>query len=162
MILAISGIPGTGKTTLAKYISAKFSFKQISGTKLLKKMPKAWDPKRKCSIISESIFRKTVFAEIKKQKQRGVKHFVIDSHLAHVLPPKKITALWITTCPLKTLQKRLKKRNYSDQKIRENIDAQIFDTCYIEAKELGHNPIKIETPFEKKEIIRLIQLLLSP
>ena len=40
---------------------------------------------------------------------------------------------------LKTLKKRLEKRGYSKEKVRENLDAEIFDTCRIEALEAGHN-----------------------
>ena len=40
------------------------------------------------------------------------------------------------------LKKRLEKRGYSKQKIRENMDAEIFDVCLNEAKEEGHK-IKI-------------------
>jgi broad-specificity NMP kinase len=46
---------------------------------------------------------------------------------------------------LKKLKKRLEKRNYSKSKIRENLDAEIFDVCLVEAKEKGHKIKVIET-----------------
>ncbi len=32
----------------------------------------------------------------------------------------------------------MKKRKYSKEKIRENLDCEIFDVCYNEALEKGH------------------------
>ena len=46
---------------------------------------------------------------------------------------------------MKILKKRLKKKKYSENKIRENLDAEIFDICLNEAKESRHKVIVIDT-----------------
>ena len=51
----------------------------------------------------------------------------------------------VTKSSLKTLEERLKKRKYTKSKIRENLDAEIFDVCLNEAKEKGHNMLVFDT-----------------
>jgi len=51
----------------------------------------------------------------------------------------------VTKCDLKKLESRLKKRKYSQSKIRENLDAEIFDVCLNEAKENGHKIMVVDT-----------------
>jgi broad-specificity NMP kinase len=46
---------------------------------------------------------------------------------------------------LKELRKRLEKRGYDGEKVRENIDSEIFDVCLNEAKDKGHYTFVIHT-----------------
>ena len=43
------------------------------------------------------------------------------------------------------LKNRLKKKKYSKDKIRENLDTEIFDVCLNEAKENRHKIIVMDT-----------------
>ena len=61
------------------------------------------------------------------------------------MPRKYVDKCIITKCDLKELEKRLQKRKYSKEKIRENLDAEIFDTCRVEALEAGHNVEVVNT-----------------
>ncbi|MDP7180733.1 MAG: adenylate kinase family protein [Candidatus Woesearchaeota archaeon] len=147
-VIAISGTPGTGKTTLAKKLSKKLSYPILDVKKFIKskKLSESYDKKRKTNIIDTSKLNKELIKEINKvKKEHNPKGIIIDSHLSHYLPKKQVTLCIITKCNLKTLNTRLKKRRYSKLKIRENLDAEIFDTCHIEAKEKQHNTIVITT-----------------
>ena len=73
------------------------------------------------------------------------KSIVIDSHLSHYLPSSKVDYCFVTKCNLKTLKKRLEKRHYNKLKIRENMDAEIFDVCLFEAAKNNHNIIVVDT-----------------
>ena len=50
----------------------------------------------------------------------------------------------VTKCDIGELNKRLKKRKYSQAKIRENLQAEIFNICYNEAFEGKHKIITID------------------
>ena len=50
----------------------------------------------------------------------------------------------IVKTSLKNLKKRLEKRGYNKLKVRENLEAEIFDVCFEEAKELGHKVEVVE------------------
>ena len=57
------------------------------------------------------------------------------------------------------LEKRLQERKYSKKKIRENLDAEIYQICLNEAKEKKHKLIVFDTSkrTSKKEFINSIK-----
>ena len=57
---------------------------------------------------------------------------------------------------MKELEKRLKRKKYPRNKIRENLDCEIFDICLNEAKERKHKMAIIDTTkkVNTKEIIK--------
>lgn len=136
MVIIVTGSVGTGKTTIAKKLAKELKYKYIDVNKIIseKKLASGYDKKRKCKIIDTTKLNKALISLIKKDK-----NLVIDSHLSHFLPSKYVDKCIVTKCDLKELEKRLKKREYSKDKIRENLDAEIFDVCLEEAKEKGHN-----------------------
>ncbi len=135
MVIIITGTPGTGKTTLAKKIAKEKCYTHIDVNKIIdrEKLSEGYDKLRKSKIIDTKKLNKSLIKLIKENK-----NIVIDSHLSHYLPKKYVDSCIVTKCSLKTLEKRLKKRKYSKSKIRENLDAEIFDTCKVEAEENGH------------------------
>ncbi len=136
MTIIVTGSVGTGKTTVAKKLAKEPKHKYIDVNKIIseKKLSSGYDKKRKCKIVDTKKLNKVLIEMIKKDK-----NLVIDSHLSHFLPSKYVDKCIVTKCDLKELEKRLKKRKYSKDKIRENLDAEIFDVCLTEAKEKGHN-----------------------
>jgi len=87
------------------------------------------------------------------------KDTIIDSHITHLLPKKRVDLCIILTCSnLKKLEGRLKERMYSKKKIRENLDAEIFQICLMEAQENGHKVITFDTSkkISQKEFIEKI------
>lgn len=88
--------------------------------------------KKKKKIINDKI----------KKIRKGI---IIDSHLSHYLPAKYVDLCIVAKCDLNELKKRLKKRRYGEDKIRENLDAEIFDVCLTEAKENNHKIFVINT-----------------
>ncbi len=142
--LIISGTPGTGKTTLAKQLAKELKAEVLDVNELIneKGISVGYDDKRKCLIVDEKLLVKEVKAAIGSSK----KAMIIDSHLSHFLPRSDVKRCIITKCSdLKELQKRLKKRGYSKDKIRENLDCEIFDICLSEAREAGHDVVVVDT-----------------
>src|SRR3989344_3218410 len=70
---------------------------------------------------------------------------VIDDNKLKDKYDKKRKTWEVDVSKLKKVKKRLEKRGYNKLKIRENLDAEIFDVCYEEAKELGHKVEVIES-----------------
>ncbi len=143
MIVCVTGTPATGKTVVAKKIAKKIKAKYIDINKIISqyKLIDGYDKKRKSKIIDTKKLNKVLIDLIKKSKN----NLVIDSHLSHYLDKKYVDLCIVTKCDLKVLEKRLKKRGYSKDKIRENLDAEIFDVCLNEAKEKGHNILVVDT-----------------
>ena len=141
-VIVISGTPGTGKTTLAK-ILAKFGYRRIDVNRLVnrKRLYEGYDRKRGSKIVDTDRLTKELARLITSSRN---KKMVVDSHLSHYLPPDYVDLCIVTKCDLKELKKRLEKR-YNQAKVRENLDAEIFDICYNEAKEFGHKVVVVDT-----------------
>jgi adenylate kinase len=142
MIICVSGSVASGKTEVAKLIAKKYKLKYVDVNKLIKKhkLYEKYDRKLKTYVVGIKKLNNFLIKLIKKNK-----NLVIDSHLSHYLPKKYIDLCVITKCNLKVLEKRLKKRKYSKEKIRENLDAEIFDVCLNEAREKKHKIKIIDT-----------------
>ncbi len=148
-IIIVSGTPGTGKTKLAMYLSKKLNFLyfDINNFIIKNKLYEGYDKKRRTRIVDVKKLVKFLVSEIKnfRNKKGVIKGVIIDSHLSHYLPKKYIDVCIITKCDIKLLNKRLKKRGYSKNKIQENLQSEIFDICYNEALERKHKVIVVDT-----------------
>jgi adenylate kinase len=155
--IIVSGSVGTGKTKLSKKLSKALDYEYIDVSKLIKEkeLSEGYDSENKCEIVNVGILKKFLVDLIKKSK----KNLIIDSHMSHYLPKKYVDLCIITTCDLKVLKERLKKRKYSVKKIKENLEAEIFDTCLLEAKENKHNILIVNTTkgYKIKNIVEFIE-----
>lgn len=139
----ITGIPGTGKTVLAKRLARESGFRYVDVNQLIKKkkLYDGYDRKRKAFIVDENKLRQALFSYIKSSAQ----DLILDSHLSHYIDRKLVDSCIVTTCNLRTLEQRLKKRGYSRAKIDENIQAEVFEICAQEAREAGYTPVIVDT-----------------
>lgn len=144
--IIVSGTPGTGKTTLSKELVKRFDLEYIDVNEIIKseKLSDGFDEKRNCDIIDTEKLNEILVELILNSN----KQLIIDSHLSHYLPKKYVKLCIITKCGLGELKKRLVKRGYDGDKVRENLDSDIFDVCLIDAQEFGHNVYVVETDKE--------------
>jgi len=63
------------------------------------------------------------------------KGFIIDYHSSEMFPERWIDFVIVLRCNVELLSQRLTKRNYSQQKVQENLDCEIFQVCLDEALE---------------------------
>ena len=153
-LIAISGSPGTGKSTLATLLVKKLNAERLDLQDYYKEISTADNKQKKCYDID--IKKVEGLVRAKKKKHELV---IIDSHVAHLLPKSLINlCIVLTSSNLKTLEKRLKERKYNKAKIRENLDAEIFQVCLMEAKENGHKVITFDTSkrMTQKELLQII------
>ncbi|MBU2639999.1 MAG: adenylate kinase family protein [Nanoarchaeota archaeon] len=142
-VICVSGSVGVGKTTYAKRLAKKLRYEYIDLNKVINenRLKEKYDRKRKCYEIDVKKLNKVLIKLIKESE----KSLVIDGHLSHYLPKEYITKVIILKCDLKKLRKRLEKRGYSKSKITENLEAEIFDVCFEEARRIGHKLEVIES-----------------
>ena len=154
-VIIITGTPGTGKTELAREI-AKNGFEYVDANKIIEqnKLIESFDKKRDTNVVDE---KKLSDAFVKLIKTK--KNLVIDSHMSHCIPSKYVDVCIVTKCNLKVLKKRLENKGYSKEKVRENLDAEIFDVCLTEAEEAGHKLLIVDTT--KRSPIEIAKSLLK-
>ncbi len=184
-VITVSGTPGTGKTYLSKRLAKKLNFHYIDTNKLISKyrLSEGYDKKRKSKIIDVNKLNKKLIeitgffktykvnghapmsgaeraktsAQLKIQINNKIpKGIIIDSHLSHYLPRKYVSLCIITKCDIKELNKRLRKKKFSQSKIQENLQSEIFDVCLNEARQRKHKIIIIDTTkaFNINKLIR--------
>ncbi len=136
MIIAITGTPGTGKTSVANILKDK-GFNIIDLNKI------ACDNK---FIIDKDVKRDSLIVDIEKIEKFIIENYamqdllILEGHLSHLL--KNIDKIIIFRCHPKILYKNLKKRKWKKEKIKENIEAEILDIILCEAVE-RHEESKI-------------------
>ena len=152
--IIVTGTPATGKTTLAKALAKKISADCIDVTAIIKdcKISEGYDKERKCEIVDTNKLN----TMLKQMIEESDKTLVIDSHMSQDLPKSHVKLCIVTKCELKELKKRLEKRGYSKEKVRENLDSEIFDICFNEAKEKDHDIRVIVTSKEEYDLTNLI------
>lgn len=114
-MICISGVPGTGKSTVGALLS-EMGLMVCDAA----------------SVAEEAGCISGEEVDIQCLQQRG--NFtgcdVLQSHFSHLVLCDKVVIL--ETDP-DMLSRRLEERGYSDQKVRENIDAQLSGTIYYES-----------------------------
>ncbi|MEM4755560.1 MAG: AAA family ATPase [Candidatus Woesearchaeota archaeon] len=147
--ILITGTPATGKTTLAHALSYACHLPVLDVQAFAKAhhLFCSYDRQRNAHILDEKKFAKTL--ETYLQRIKSYPLILVETHIAHFLTPKSTYACIVTNCSLPLLKKRLKQRGYSGAKVRENLDAEIFQVCAIEALELGHRPLYCNTDTKK-------------
>ncbi len=149
-VIIVTGTPSTGKTALAKELAKKLRYEYIDANDIIKteKLIESYDKKRKTNVVDEKKLSKALVKLINAKKEANL---VIDSHMSQCIPAKYVDLCVVAKCELKTLKKRLEKKGYSKEKIRENLDAEIFDVCLNEALEAGHKLLIVETSLKRPE-----------
>ncbi|MGM5484653.1 MAG: adenylate kinase family protein [Nanobdellota archaeon] len=147
----VTGTPGTGKSTLAKKLSLSFKKKLINLTDFARKhdLFERYDRERDTYEVDTEKLAKILKEEIAKSEDT----ILIEGHLAHYLPEEMSPACIVCRTELKQLKERLTKRGYSQEKVRENLDSEIFETILTEARENGHKIIEIDTTGKPEETL---------
>jgi len=129
MIVAITGVAGTGKTETAKVLAKRIKWKLVRPDDIAKKRKLyiGYDKKRKSWVVNLAKLKK----EIRKSEKEN-KNIVIESLYSHFLPADLIIVL--RTKP-DVLLKRLKKKYTWKTKITENYEAELIGVITAEIPE---------------------------
>jgi adenylate kinase len=131
-LIIITGTPGTGKTTLARFLAKKLYCGRLDLHEHYKEISEGYNFKKRCYELDYELFVRLVKEKLKAAK----KLLILDTHLSHLLPKKIVSFCIVLTChDLNILRQRLEKRKYSQKKVRENLDAEIFQICLMEAQD---------------------------
>ncbi len=141
MIIAVSGTPGVGKTHLSIELAKRLSAEYVNITDYCQtnNLFDSYDTDSDTHGVDIALLEKSLrkYCDLSQI-------YVLDSHLLHDFSIDFVDVLIICTCELPVLQKRLQKRGYSEEKIRENLDAEIFQICQYDAIENGFKPIVVD------------------
>ena len=134
-VVYISGTPGTGKTTITNELE-----KRIDNIYCISVNEFAFDNHL---VLGEDPDKGYKIIDIEKLNEKlnifiydNLKSYdlvVVEGHLSHLCDScDKCIVLRLNP---RLLKERLEARNYSDEKIGENIEAEVLDVCSVEAYE---------------------------
>ncbi|CAD5220060.1 unnamed protein product [Bursaphelenchus okinawaensis] len=133
--ILVTGVPGTGKSTFAPKIAEKcgLTFMDINKMILEFKLHSGYDNDYKSFILDEDKLLDHLEEYFDETHLEG--GLVIDYHACDFFPERWFDIVVVLRCDNTQLYDRLKTRNYSEKKLRENIECEIFGTIAEEAED---------------------------
>ena len=149
MIIALTGTPGIGKTSVANILKEKgFLVVDITKIAIEKGFLIGNDEKRDSKIVDVDILNKYV-----EENYKDEEIVFIDGHLSHLL--NCVDKVIILRCHPDKLRIRLSNKGWKEEKIKENLEAEILDVILCEAADthLKNNIFEINTTKKSIEYV---------
>ncbi len=139
MIVAVTGTPGTGKTSVSRELEEEFNVVDL--TEFIKEKD-IGEKKKEIEVGAEEL------VEALEEEIDSEEDILLDGHLSHHYPADFCVVL--RTRP-DVLRERLNERSYSDEKIEENVESEILDVILSEVVQKQENIIEIDTTEREAE-----------
>jgi len=160
MRILITGTPCTGKTTVSKLLSEKLSYKYISLLDLVKSFGLYEDYDRSAN---EYIVDLEKLANWIQEWIRDKDNLVIESLYPQVFPNQYIDYVFVLRSNPERLKECMKRRGYPQEKILDNIRAEMYDWCLLRAMENFDvekiHEIYYETPDWEKIVQEILEVI---
>jgi adenylate kinase len=133
-VIVIAGVPGVGKSTVADAVAERLGCPVIGVSELAVKEGAllARDEERDTDIVDLPRLKEKI-TEVISATEGPI---IVEGHYAYDVVPTDLVshALVFRRAPW-VLKEELRERGYSDEKIRENVEAELLDVPLVEAIE---------------------------
>jgi adenylate kinase len=133
-VVVVTGTPGTGKTAISKALAKSNRADYLNLTTYVSKhkLYRGLDRARRTKIVDLTRTR----ISLRKTLTGRRRMIVIDSHIPEVIVPKQLVRrVFVLRCHPRVLESRLRAKKWRPNKIRENVLAEIVDSCLTSAVE---------------------------
>ena len=121
MRVALTGTPGTGKTTVAGRLDSHLRVVDLGALIEAEHLDTGHDPVRNTAVVDMAAL--TTATE-------GLDDVILESHLSHHLPVDRVVVL---RCEPTVLEGRLRERGATERSVRENAESEALDLILAEA-----------------------------
>ncbi|MCX6656962.1 MAG: adenylate kinase family protein [Candidatus Bathyarchaeota archaeon] len=131
-LLLVTGVPGTGKTTVSTLLAAELGAEHIELTRLVREggFSQGWDQER-ATVIADMKALRNAISNILDNTTNSL---IIDGHYSPDIAPREETTLVVVLrCAPWVIREKLLTRGYSTHKVRENVEAELLGTCLTDA-----------------------------
>jgi adenylate kinase len=144
--IIVTGTPGTGKTTFSKKLAKEIGADYIPLTRFVSehKLYTGFDRERKSRIVSLA----RVQTSLNSLLSRTSRPIIVDTHIPEGIIPKNLVRLvFVLRCHPRILETRLNRKKWKPSKVRENVLAEMLDSCLTDAvKWYGwHRVVQLDT-----------------
>lgn len=124
-VILVTGTPGVGKTTFSAMLAERFNMLHVPVSALIseKHLWNEKDESRDCTIYDEQLLDDEIRNILHEHPDGGI---VFDFHCSDICPIDSIDFVIVLTCDSDILYQRLLERGYGPDKIKENVEAEIF------------------------------------
>ncbi|XP_052867672.1 adenylate kinase isoenzyme 6 homolog [Anopheles cruzii] len=131
--ILITGTPGTGKSELCRLLREKlapdFTLQNVSKIVVDNGFVEEYDADLECPVMDED----RLLDLLEPIMQRGGN--IVEYHSSDFFPERWFAAVFVTCCSTNVLYDRLRQREYSERKLKSNMECEIFQTPLEEARD---------------------------
>lgn len=134
LIIIVTGTPGVGKTTIASMLSERMGCVHIDLSDLANKegIITGFNENLGSSIVDMEGMR----AKLAKLIEAGEDNIIFEGHFAaDVVPSGSVSFAFVLRRAPWRLNEELKAKGYPEEKVRENVEAELLDVCLVDALE---------------------------
>ena len=133
-VTVIAGVPGVGKSTVAGAVAERLGYSVIGVSELAA---------GEGALLGRDVERETDIVDLPKLKEKIAEAIsategpiIVEGHYAYDVVPSDLVshALVLRRAPW-VLKEELLERDYSDEKVKENVEAELLDVPLVEAIE---------------------------
>ena len=157
-MIIITGTPGTGKTSIARELAKRLNAVHIDLSRYVieEGLYTDYDIDRASFIIDEERVIKRIKTLINKYG-----NVVIDAHFGEIIPKEYVDKVIVLRTDPEELEKRLWRKGWWWEKIRENVEAEILSVCTHNAIEAFGEDRVYEVDTTSKAIDQVIDEILD-
>lgn len=133
-VFIVTGVPGVGKTTVARSLAEAVGGRHVDVSELAVKegLVAGFDERRATAILDVERLRGRLSQLMAEEKGA----LVLDGHAApEAAPPAGFTLAFVLRRAPWRLSEELSARGYPEEKVKENVEAEILDVCLVDALE---------------------------